>query len=232
MDRLTRTAGRRRSSGGRTPKKPRDELILDALERLLAKAPMSKVDVEPIATEAGITRSRFYAYYTSKYDAFSALLERLVRIREAAASNPDSWFAGRSPEVRPREAIRKTIEGVTDSWWPHRFVLREACDLWTAVPEVRDTWLRLIGIATARIEKAVLRERALGVAPLGYDARRIAEALAWQNERLHFCAWAELPGALSKKQLCEVGLEAYMRMIFLAEDPDPERLRRKRPSPS
>jgi len=34
-------------------------LILDALERLLAKAPMSRLDVEPIAAEAGITRARF-----------------------------------------------------------------------------------------------------------------------------------------------------------------------------
>ena len=33
---------------------------------------------------------------------------------------------------------------------------------------------------------------------------------------------------MSKKQLAEVCLEAYMRMIFLAVDPDPEGLRRGR----
>jgi hypothetical protein len=27
---------------------------------------------------------------------------------------------------------------------------------------------------------------------------------------------------MSKKQLCDVSLEAFMRMIFLADDPDPE----------
>jgi len=27
---------------------------------------------------------------------------------------------------------------------------------------------------------------------------------------------------MSKKQLCEVALESYMRTIFLADDPDPE----------
>jgi AcrR family transcriptional regulator len=211
-----------------TPRKRRDELILDALERLLARAPMSALDVEPIAAEAGITRTRFYAYYTSKNDALAALLRRLVGIRESAAELPDSWFARRSPAVRPRDAIRKTIERITDSWWPHRFVLREACDLWTAVPQVRDTWLKLVDVSATRLAKAILRERAVGVAPPGYNARRMAEALAWQNERLHFRAWAELPGAMSKKQLCEVAVEAYMRMIFLADDPDPEGGRRRR----
>ena len=74
-------------------------------------------------------------------------------------------------------------------------------------------------------------ERKLGVAPSGYDARRIAEALVWQSERLCFRVWAQIPGAMSKKQLAEVCLEAYMRMIFLAVDPDPEGPRRGRRSP-
>jgi AcrR family transcriptional regulator len=194
---------------------------LDALERLLAKAPMSELDVEPIAAEAGITRTRFYAYYTSKNDALGALLRRMIAVRSAAYDHPGSWFVGRSPEVRPRDALRKTIEMTTDAAWPDRFVLREACDLWTAVPEVRDAWLNLIELATARLEKAIVRERKLGVAPPGYNARRVAEALTWQAERLYFNAWVELPGAMSKKQLCEVRLEAYMRVIFLADDPDP-----------
>ena len=109
-----------------------------------------------------------------------------------------------------------------DSWWPHRFVLREASDLWTAASEIRDAWLAALEAATTQLEQAILRERELGVAPPGYNARRVAEALTWQPERLHFRAWTELPGAMSKKQLCEVSLEAFMRMIFLADDPDPE----------
>jgi hypothetical protein len=111
---------------------------------------------------------------------------------------------------------------VTERWWQHRFVAREACDLWTSVSEVRKVWLDVIEHGVAQVEKAILRERSLGVAPPGYDARRIAEAIAWQAERLYFRSWAELPGAMSKKQLCDVSLEAYMRMIFLADDPDPE----------
>jgi len=228
MNRPVRTLGRPRLSAARSRKKPRDELILDALERLLAKAPMSKLDVEPIAAEAGITRARFYAYYTSKNDALAALIRRMIAARSPTYDHPDSWFVGRSPQVRPRVALRNTIERAIDVAWPHRFVLREACDLWTAVPEVRDAWLNVMEVSTTRHEKAILRERKLGVAPSGYDARRIAEALVWQSERLCFRVWAQIPGAMSKKQFAEVCLEAYMRMIFLAVDPDPEGPRRGR----
>ena len=222
MNRSVRASRRPRPSAPQPPKKPRHELILDAFEHLLAKTPASKLDVEPIAAEAGITRARFYAYYSSKNDALAALIRRMIAVRSPAYDHPDSWFVGRSPDIRPRDAVRQTIERAIDVAWPHRFVLREACDLWTAVPEVRDAWLDLIEVATTRHEKAILRERKLGVAPPGYSARRIAEGLAWQAERLCFRAWAQLPGAMSKKQLAEVSLEAYMRTIFLADDPDPE----------
>jgi TetR/AcrR family transcriptional regulator, ethionamide resistance regulator len=224
-----------RSDATAPAKRRRDELILDALERLLATTPMSELDVEPIAAEAGITRTRFYAYFTSKYDALAGLLRRMVVIRGQAFDHPDSWFAGRAPGVRPRDALRQTIQRTTDTAWAHRFVMREGCDLWTAVPEVRAAWLELIDIATTKHERAIVRERAVGIAPGGLDARRLAEALAWQSERLYFRSWAELPGAMSKQELITVTVENYMRMIFVADDPDPEGMatavgRRKRRS--
>jgi AcrR family transcriptional regulator len=217
-------ARRRRSTSAKAPAARRDALILDALERLLADKPLSELDVEQIAAEAGITRTRFYAYFTSKHDAMAALLRRLIALRTETYEQPDSWFLERSPDVRPRDALRGTIEAVTALWWPHRFVLREACDLWTVASPVRDAWLEAIDVATAHIEGAILRERERGVAPPGLSARATAQALAWQAERLHFRAWAQVPGAMSQSELCEVCLEAYMRMIFLADDPDPERL--------
>jgi AcrR family transcriptional regulator len=212
-----------RAAAAASPARPRGTLILDALERLLARAPMNDLDVEAIAAEAGITRTRFYAYYTSKNDALAALLRRMIDVRDAAYQHPDSWFVGRPPEVRPRDSVRRTIEMAIEVAWPHRFVLREACDLWSAAAEVRDAWLDVIEAATSQHEAAIIRERERGVAPPGCDARHTAQALAWQAERLCFRTWAQLPGAMSRKELGEVCLEAYMRMIFLADDPDPER---------
>ena len=90
------------------------------------------------------------------------------------------------PACARADALRTTIEAVTQRWWPHRFVLREACDLWTAAPQVRDAWLEAVEVATTRIENAIERERERGVAPPALSARTTAQALAWQAERLHF----------------------------------------------
>jgi AcrR family transcriptional regulator len=213
-----------RNTGSRIRKRVarrRDDLILDALERLLAKKSMAELDVEPIAVEAGITRSRFYFYYDSKHDALAALLRRLQGVLGAAYNHPDSWFVGRLNTVRPRDSMRKTIDIVAKSWWPHRFVLRETSDLWAAPSTVSDAWLHAIDSAADRVAESIERERKLGVAPPGLDARLIAEGLIWQSERIFFRVYAEIPGSMSEEDAKTVGLELWMRTIFLADDPDP-----------
>jgi TetR/AcrR family transcriptional regulator, ethionamide resistance regulator len=200
----------------------RDDLILDALERLLAKKSMAELDVEPIAVEAGITRTRFYHYFQSKHDALAALLRRLRGVLGEAYKHPDSWFVGRLPHVRPRDSMRKTIDIVAKSWSPHRFVLRETSDLWAAPLTVRDAWLQAIDFAADQVAASIERERKLGVAPPGYDARLIAEGLIWQSERNFFRVYAEIPGAMGEEEAKAVGLELWMRTIFLDDDPDPQ----------
>jgi AcrR family transcriptional regulator len=206
---------------GKSKTRRREDLILDALERLLIRLPMSQLDVEPIAAEAGITRTRFYYYFQSKHDALAALLRRLGGKLQAAHEHPESWYVGRAPNVRPRESLRRTTEIVTNTWCPHRFVLREASELWTAIPAVRNAWLEAIDFATDKVAAAIERERKLGVAPPGCDARQMAEALIWQSERVYFRAYAEIPGAMTEEQAKAATLELWMRTIFLADDPDP-----------
>jgi TetR/AcrR family transcriptional regulator, ethionamide resistance regulator len=222
------TAAPAASKGGRRKAKARrrDDLILDALERLLTKQSMAQLDVEPIAAEAGITRTRFYFYFQSKHDALAALLRRLGGVLRSSYEHPDSWFMGRPSDLRPREAMSRTIDLVAESWSPHRFVLREASDLWTAIPAVRDAWLEAIDFASSQVALAIERERKLGVAPPGLDAKLVAEALIWQSERTFFRLFAQIPGAMTEKDAKAACLELLMRTIFLADDPDP---RPKRP---
>lgn len=219
------------SKGGtRKPKaRRRDDLILDALERLLAKQSMAELDVEPIATEAGITRTRFYFYFNSKHDAFAALLRRLGDVLRSSYEHPDSWFVDRKSDVRPREAMSRTIDLIGASWIPHRFVVREASDLWTAIPAVRAAWLEAVDFASSQMALAIERERKLGVAPPGLDAKLVAEALIWQSERTFFRLFADIPGAMNETEAKAACLELLMRTIFLADDPSP-RPKRARPT--
>ena len=56
----------------------------------------------------------------------------------------------------------------------------------------------------------------------GYDARLIAEGLIWQSERIFFRVYAETPGAMMEEDAKAVGLELWMRTIYLSDDPDPQ----------
>jgi hypothetical protein len=94
--------------------------------------------------------------------------------------------------------------------------------LWAAPLAVRDSWLQAIDFAADQLAESIERERKLGVAPPGYDARLIAEGLIWQSERVFFRMYADIPGAMPENDAKAVGLELWMRTIFLADDPDPQ----------
>jgi TetR/AcrR family transcriptional regulator, ethionamide resistance regulator len=203
----------------------RDELILDALERLLASAPMSEIDVELIAAEAGITRTRFYHYYKSKQDALAALLKRLSALLESVYTRPGSWFVARPSDMRPRESLLRTMDIFTTEWWPHRFVLREVADIWGAAPAIRDSYLEGLAVGVNCLRLAIERERACGAAPPGPDAAILAQTLLWASERNAFRSYCELPDAFTWEELVEAMTSVWMRAIYLDDDPSPRKRR-------
>jgi AcrR family transcriptional regulator len=202
------------------PRGRRDELIMDALERLLATSPLRDLGVEEIAEESGITRTRFYHYYKSKYEAYAALLRRTSVSSFGQVSAPGSWFE-RSEDTRPRDALLATLQRALGVWLTHREVLREASDLWNAMPEVRDIQYGVVSHLSEVTATSIERERARGVAPPGADARRLAYSLLWQGERLQFLTAIEAPDAMSVDDLIDVVLEIWMRTIYCSDDPDP-----------
>ena len=176
--------------------------------------------VEQIAAAAGITRTRFYHYYKSKHEAYAALLHRISDEILEVYSRPDSWFAG-SPGSRPREAMLATFEGLGEVWLKHGPVLREASDMWNAVPQVREHWQQIVAKLVSRTETAIDRERGLGAAPSGPDAHVLAQSLIWQGERLLFLALIGAEGQPEVDDIIEICASIWMRVIYLADDPDP-----------
>jgi AcrR family transcriptional regulator len=218
-DVLSKLLSTRRDTETAQPKVRRDELILDALERLLASTPMTEIDVEQIAAEAGITRTRFYHYFKSKHDALAALLVRLGDILEQVYTRPDSWFVYRPPDMRPQESLLRTMHMFQDTWWPHRYVLREVADLWGAMPTIREAYLRAMDVFVDRLRTAIERERACGAAPPGLDAAMLAQSLLWCSERNAFRAYCELSGAMDWDEVVEAMTFVWLRAIYLADDP-------------
>jgi AcrR family transcriptional regulator len=208
----TRPAGR--------PRGDRDKLILEALERLLETTPLRDLNVEEIAEESGITRTRFYRYHKSKNEAFAALLHRISGSSLSQVSAPGNWLE-RPSGARPRDALRPTLHRAISAALTRRAVLREASDLWNSVPEVRDSLYRVISRLAQATAATIERERLAGTAPPGPDALRLAYSLLWQSERLLFLKAIELPEAMPADELTDILLEIWMRTIYCADDPDP-----------
>lgn len=203
--RSSRSAGRRAA-------------LLDALEAQMAAKPLSEVNVEDVAADAGISRPRFYHYFDSKYDALAAALLRISDELVGAYLTAGSWFV-RPPDVPPRKALTFAFQAVAEVWGRHGAVLREASDLWNAVPAVREAYDsffdRLVELTAARIEA----ERAAGIAPSGVPARDLARGLLWGGERMLTLWLIDSRHGLGVEGTLHLQLSLWMRSIYLADDP-------------
>src|SRR4051794_12593958 len=83
--------------------------VLQATESLLAEgSSFAELNVERIATAAGISRTAFYFYFADKRD----LLMRLATdVNEQLYAQADIWFSGAGdPEADIREALTRIAE--------------------------------------------------------------------------------------------------------------------------
>ena len=154
--------------------------ILDATERLLAETPLHELTVAEIMEAAEVSRGTFYSYFSSKFEASAALLERTM------AEAFDVMRAAIDAVDRPptQEELRNYLVGSTRLWHEHRAVLRATHENWHAVPELREQWLAAVERFTDALARALSRN---GGDPAPALRRRVASAL-WATERLEYIA--------------------------------------------
>jgi AcrR family transcriptional regulator len=198
----------------------RESLLIDALEKLLASKRLSDVSVEEIANVAGITRTRFYRYFDSKYDDLAAALRRMADELIGVYKQEGSWWV-RPGDTPPREALGASFDAIRVLWEKHGPVLREASDLWNAVPRVRDTWEGVFRQLTELTAEQIEREREIGLAPAGPPAEDLARILLWGGERVLFLWQIKSDEGLGVEPLREVLLSEWIRAIYVADDPQP-----------
>jgi TetR/AcrR family transcriptional regulator, ethionamide resistance regulator len=151
--------------------------VLRATEELLASgSSYADLNVEKIATAAGISRTAFYFYFRDKRD----LLMRLAGdVTELLYAQADIWFSGDGDH---EQEIREALTRIAALYHEHGVLIRAIVEVSTYEEDIATFWRglleRFVDATARRIEEE---------AQLSADAARAtAFALTWMVERTYY----------------------------------------------
>ena len=153
--------------------------ILEATERLLRERPLSQLSVADIIEAAGVSRTSFYAYFTSKTAVIAEAL-REVMDEVIVAVRPFHAQSGGDTEAAIRLSLRQWVE-VCKS---HGALLRTVSEEWPHDAEIRALWFETLETMTTGTARVIGAARASGQAPAGADLTTLAACLMWGYERV------------------------------------------------
>src|SRR3954453_16110033 len=152
--------------------------VLKATEDLLAGgASYAELNVERIATAAGISRTAFYFYFRDKRD----LLMRLAGdVTELLYAQADIWFSGDGDD--PEREIREALTRISELYAEHGVLIRAIVEVSTYEEDIATFWR---GLLNQFVEATARRIELEGQLPEG-SAGPTAFALTWMVERTFY----------------------------------------------
>ncbi len=151
--------------------------VLAATEELLAEgASFADLNIEKIATRAGISRTAFYFYFKDKRELLVKLTEE---VSAQLYQQADVWFSGHG---EPRAEIAQALRSVGALYDEHAALLRVIVEVSTYDEEVAEFWRGLLARFAAAAASRMAAEQAEGRAPPG-DPEATSFALVWMVER-------------------------------------------------
>jgi TetR/AcrR family transcriptional regulator, ethionamide resistance regulator len=152
--------------------------VLEATVALLDEgASYADLNIERIATRAGISRTAFYFYFRDKRELLLRLTEDVT---DKLYRQGDIWFSGAG---EPTAEVRTAVANIGALYREHGAVLRAIVQAAATDDEVAVFWHAILDRfvdATARRIEAL---RAEGGTVVTEDARASAFALCWMIER-------------------------------------------------
>jgi TetR/AcrR family transcriptional regulator, ethionamide resistance regulator len=150
--------------------------VLAATEELLSEgASYADLNIERIATRAGISRTAFYFYFRDKRD----LLTRLTAdVAELLYQQAEIWFSG---EGEPEPEMREALTNIAALYAEHGVLLRAIVEVSTYDEEVARAWHALLGRFVDATRRRIEAEQAAGRA-VTQHAHATAFALCWMTE--------------------------------------------------
>jgi AcrR family transcriptional regulator len=175
------TAGRgRRAAGGLTRAQA---AILAATEQLLGERPLHELSVGDIIDAAGISRTSFYAYFTSKTAVIAAGLQQVMNQVTVAVAPLHADTKG-----DPEAAVRLSVQQWVGVCKRHGALLRAVSEQWPHDEQLRDLWFGMLERMATGTARVIDNARRTGEAPAGAPARDLAACLMWGCERVFHVA--------------------------------------------
>ena len=147
--------------------------VLEATEALLAEgASFAELNIERIATRAGISRTAFYFYFRDKRE----LLVRLTgEVNDELMAAAETWWSGDSD-------LREALARIGELYRQHGALLRAVVEVSTYDEEVAGYWRGLVGRFVESTRVHIEAEQRAGRAQPG-PAHAMAFAMVWMVER-------------------------------------------------
>ena len=158
---------------------PAEAAIMAATERLLQQRSFSELNVADIIEAAGVSRTTFYAYFSSRTAVLAECLRRVTG-EIAVAVDPFLTDALEDPEGAIRDSLRRWVALAT----AHGALLRTVSEQWPHDAQLRELWPAVMGTFSAGTAGVIETARARGLAPPGADAEALAACLMWGYERV------------------------------------------------
>jgi TetR/AcrR family transcriptional regulator, ethionamide resistance regulator len=184
--------------------------ILAATERLLDDRPLNELSVADIIEAAGISRTTFYVYFSSKTAVVGQGLRRITD-ELMVAVDPFFSHSGADPETAIRVSLEKWIELCV----AHRALVRAVSEEWPHDEQLRRLWFEMLATFIEGTARVIRASRRRGDAPDGADPEALAACLMWAYERvLHVALVGEAPGLPGPEVMVEPLSQMVMGGLF------------------
>jgi AcrR family transcriptional regulator len=212
---MTSNATSARARRGRKPKDP--QVILDALEELLAERDLHELNIEDILGRAGVARATFYLHFDTKYAAAAALFDQVVD--ELTGSM--AAFVERPEGTPVTDAMRQGVDASTAVWFRHRVIFGTVIQNAHIVPEFGQTLARIKREYTNAVAIEIERERDAGLAPPGPDALPLCAALVECTLHLLYASGrGETKHLRGRKRIGDIIMTLWSSTFYCPRAPD------------
>jgi len=200
----------RRGEGASERRTAIETSVLQATEHLLGEGlSFADLNIERIATRAGISRTAFYFYFRDRRELLMRLTEDVSELLFARA---EMWWQGEG--VQP-ETLREALAGIAGLYLEHGALLRAIVEVSTYDDQIAAHWRGLVGRFVEATRGRIVREQEAGRAHRGLDAHAVAFSLVWMVERTLYEQMVQ-KGPVTRETLVEALVGVWQRSVFAA----------------